>query len=442
MPSFVLIVFMFLPASLLVADTLWLRDGTIRENVEVEFRRDDVIIRHRSGKREMVRKSDVMRLQVAEVKVPPGEADEISALERQLEEMRRAGRQDDLLRDELRRAQEAGGRPREAREQAEKERVRENTSRGLIWQPRPDEDQLSVGGSFALGLIPGYSGSFRSGHTFGGGLLSVLEAVALLNAIDTGSAYKDYSDAQRSRVIVYAATRLYLTQLGYDYRGGITHRTIAGDAGGRTNSDKARYDNASYGFLLLLLFADGIYSAVTTSDWNDGSWEGPRSAVPTTPVERGILSTLYPGVGQIQAGEPVKGGLWAAAGTALLAAELSSEARLRRAQNDYTESSRGSFIKALVATVANVAVVDMYRWIAYASWQRRTELRRASRERKELLNGLIAFWTLNIFDAVFWSGKNEVVSSAPRVTPEIAYRPSSERGKPESFFGLRFTEAW
>ncbi len=426
------------------SDTLWLRDGTTRENVEVEFRREDVIVRHRSGKREILRKSDVMRLQVVEVRVPAGESDEIAALERELDELRRTGREDagGLLRDELRRAREAGGRPREAREKAEKDRVSGMASRGLIWQPRPDEDKLSVGGSFAMGLIPGYSGAFRSGHAFGGGLLSVLETVALVNALDTATAYKDYSDGERLRMILYVTTRFYLIDVGYDFRGGVTNRTIVGDSGARTNRDKTKYDNTSYGVLLLFLLCDGIFSGMAAADWNDGMWEGTASVVPTTPLQRGVFSALYPGAGQVQAGNQVKGGLWAAAGTALLAAEINAESQLRRAQDNYEETSDAVFTRVLLGTLNNVAVVDIHRWIAYSSWEKREAINRASKQRNNLFRGLAALWILNIVDAVFLSGRNEVVSSGPSVTPEISFRPGSESGKHDSFFGIRVSEAW
>ncbi len=51
-------------------------------------------------------------------------------------------------------------------EEAEKSRLAEATKNGDEWKARPEEEQINPWGNFALGLIPGYSGLYRTGVYF------------------------------------------------------------------------------------------------------------------------------------------------------------------------------------------------------------------------------------------------------------------------------------
>jgi len=180
----------------LFADMVVLRSGQKMENVKVTIGADKITVKTEDGRTEIYKKGSVKNVRIMpvhwkmnfstflknlkKIEKPKIVIDKNDAEAKRLAEEEEKKR----LEEEKRLADE------EERKLAEeeKERVAKASEKGSDWEPRAEEDLISPGGNAAFGLIPGYSGLYRTKNYVGGGIFSFLEVAALANVMDYSTA--------------------------------------------------------------------------------------------------------------------------------------------------------------------------------------------------------------------------------------------------------------
>lgn len=159
-----------------------------------------------------------------------------------------------------------------------------------LWRSRRRERKNAL-----LGLIPGYSGLYRTGSYLGGGLFTVLETAALVNFMDVYNAKKaptsymqylgssDYLAVNMNFAYIYSglaspaqsffssSAMVYFLQgtKVHNYSGSVTRRGIL-----RFGTENSFYIEKNYAAaaLGLLLAADAGISYLSAVSWNEGSY--------------------------------------------------------------------------------------------------------------------------------------------------------------------------
>lgn len=326
-----------LPVSVLRADVVTFRSGKVVSNVRTKVQRSSVVMVFPDGRSEEVSKRLLLRLQVLPVQLTGPDA-----------------------------TAPGGDAERTALLRKEAERVARTTARGDTWQPRPSAQQVSTSSNFARGLIPVYSGLYRTEDTKSALAFSALEGLLLVNLLDIATARPPepklgrldflagglvYLDLTADGILAPAisgAPLYYLSgtltgQIG-DVRGGLTGRRIVGKAATdfppwskqKQALRKARREAGAA--LALVLLADGMVSALAAQDWNQGQWTGKKGMPPTTAVGRALRSLVFPGWGQYHGGGKTKGVVFSSVGGGLLLASAIQNRRYRAAQQNYRNS--------------------------------------------------------------------------------------------------------
>ncbi len=414
--------------SQLSADRVSLKSGKVIENVKTSIEKTAVKIKYENGKLEALAKSDIKSLKITAVewktKTPTtpgttGPTAEQIALE----------------------AEE------------EKARVAIASERGDEFTPRAEEEMVSPWGNFALGLIPGYSGLYRTQSTWGAATFTVLESLTFLYAMDLQTAKKIESGYDRFGTggLVYIGSNLltvpsqastgnavigfglYSTTDTYGFEGGITGTEYVGVA--PSTASKRSYEKqkqTAFGILGILLFTDAIASYFSADSWNEGTYAGDTSdnfVRPTKPSARLLRSAFLPGWGQVYGGNKVKGYSWMAGGLLLLANVVGSEIAVSDAKKDYVGDRQAGFSSlitsytipnyySLPAETRQLQTLFLNSLLIDPDYQK---LETAVNNRNQAWTMYGVFWLLNLADSYFFSGKNE--SSAITITPGFNYSP-------------------
>ncbi|HMV77365.1 MAG TPA: DUF5683 domain-containing protein [Leptospiraceae bacterium] len=354
-------------------------------------------------------------------------------------------------------------------ETSEQERIREATVNGDEWQERPESEQISPFKNALLGLIPGYSGLYRTDNKLGGAVFTFLEITALLN-------YANIAGAKRQDI--------RYTQFLQDRQFGIFNLGLYNDNAGRGGTADTLINsfNSYYiqGFLLLkyrsnyigavdgkeilsaatgaelknqrttaavilgaVLAADAVASYLAASSWNEGIFQGAKTARPTTRLSRFIRSALFPGWGQMYGGNDLKGLGYFAMGGMLLANVIQKEVAAVQAMNDFNSYNflNRSINFLAVNQISRDSITSLFA-ADYLSGNTYQAAENAVRERNKAWTYYGAFWAWNLIDAVFLSGVNKT-STDLKVTPNVTYRNgfnSSGRYSLETYVTLAVTK--
>ncbi len=431
--------------SSLLADTVKLKNGKILDNVKSKIEKDAVIVKYENGKSESLPKSSISSIKVAAIDWKKKEVPPIPS------------NLDAKAQEEARKLAEL-----EAAKEAEEERLRvaEASAKGAEWTPRSDEEHISPWGNFALGLIPGYSGLYRTGNKWGGGAFTFLETIAVLGVADAYGAKRvagnPLSDGYagfgliglnpetRSTPIGTVLSNLILVQgfQLYGYEGGITGQPIA-EIGQAANSEGSLVKEQSrraavLGFILIM---DGIASYFSATAWNEGTFGGekdPNFVRPTRPIDRVFRSAFLPGWGQAYGGNSVKGYTWMAGAVGLLANAGAKETAVTEAQRSYRQYS--GFVSGLIGSQSGISadpITNSFLSSYLIGTPGFDNLSSAVAARNQAWSMYGAFWFLNLIDAYFFSGKND--TSRVSFVPSFQYVPVglfAGRAQFESHFSL------
>ncbi|MCZ8154680.1 MAG: DUF5683 domain-containing protein [Leptospira sp.] len=418
------------------ADRILLKNGKTIENVKSTIEKTSVKVKFENGKAESISKSEIKSIKVLAVQwkpVAPATPGTAGPTAEQL-------------------ALEA---------EEEKARVAIASERGDEFTPRAEEELVSPWGNFALGLIPGYSGLYRTQSTGRAIAFSVFETIALANFVDVMSAKKtahqiDATDfvlvsllnsgntSSASSTAIAAPILLFANITNaYGYEGGVSGRTIAEQAG--NNKAKAVLANqqaTAAGILGFLLITDAISSYFSAESWNEGTYGGEKSdpnfVRPTKPSSRLLRSAFLPGWGQVYSGDTIKGYTWMASGLGLLGYVVSTEQGVQGAYTKYKRDGNfGSvalpiFSGTLGFTTSTTSATDnlLTRVVLVETYQSesRTGFEAAVDKRNQAWSLYGVFWALNMLDAYFFSGKNFNQEGAIRILPDYSIQPVAIAG--------------
>ncbi|MCB1170282.1 MAG: hypothetical protein KDK25_08105 [Leptospiraceae bacterium] len=402
-----LLLFLLLTAPL-KADIVSFKNGRVEDNVKSRVLSSSVVMTFQNGTMETVPKAQLRSVKIRPVNWPPAEL---------------------------------AAKPAEA-QQAEEIRVAEASEKGDTWEPRPDDEKIDPWTSAGYGLIPGYSGYFRTGQDWKGYSFATLEALLVLNALDFSTASKDYeldrlapialifgqpfqtTEAETLRITALSYN-VYLAKQTYSLKGGITGRTffqVQNDPAAQKNTLRSAR-NQTYGALAFVLLLDGALSYLAADEWNQGVWTGPPGEQPVGAMDRGIRSLIFPGWGQMYAGQDSKGLAYMITGGALLLYAIASEQQLITAQRDYEAASdTASKFNTLDATGTVVNQNTLLGLKAALVYPARLEVEKRTSQRRQAVTIAASFWAFNVLDAIFLSGPSRNISIAPYVSPEeISY---------------------
>ncbi|TGL60698.1 hypothetical protein [Leptospira sarikeiensis] len=294
--------------------------------------------------------------------------------------------------------------PNAAEEIQERDRVQQLSEKGNIYTPRPEEDKISPVSNFFLGLIPGYSGLYRTKNYWGAGTFTVLELAATANLISISSRQGLHGGAFQGSSSVTAASQN-------------TQDTIFGEA-----------------ILGLLLLTDAVTSSIMASSWNEGTYSGEPlrfSPKKTTWYGRGFRSLLFPGWGQIYAEEPGKGYVFLTLGASLFAAGIYQDNHIRTARREYNADKDQILNSDRIVTYYNPYPVVRYEWDIplLSSNIIRAEGSKENLDDAKILRGniwgaLAAVWTISLLDAIFFSGNKDKLTSGFRFNFRV--QPNSQ----------------
>ncbi|MCG9876051.1 MAG: DUF5683 domain-containing protein [Leptospiraceae bacterium] len=416
--AFVGIILLLVISVSIHSDTISLKNGKVINNVKSTIEKSSVKVKYESGKIENILKSDIKSLRVLAVQWKPVAPTKPGTQGPSVEEL-----------------------SKEAEEEAE--RVAEASAKGSEFTPRPEEDEINPWGNFGLGLIPGYSGLYRTEETKTAITFTVLETIALLYAYDLYSAKKvnfGYSGLESGGAVVagslipsnQGATGTVVTAFGIynaetyvGFEGGLSGRNLVSPAQ-PSSSEKslATQRNTAYGILGFLLLTDGIMSYFSADSWNEGTFAGessPDFVRPTTAWSRTLRSTFLPGWGQIYGGDKWKGYSWMVGGIALLGNVGVKEAAVTGARTAYQKNPSIGGLLATATPNTNVFLAYSFSEPAYA------KLRSAVQQRNLAWSLYGAFWAINLVDAYFFSGK-EASEQKVTILPKFDYQPVAQVG--------------
>ncbi|MBE7411010.1 MAG: DUF5683 domain-containing protein [Leptospiraceae bacterium] len=408
------------------ADIVTFRSGKVVENVKTTILKDSVVIQYEEGRKETRPKGEIKSLKVR------------SVVWRLAEEKKRKQNAEAEARfaEEKRKAEEE-----------EKARVAEASEKGTDFELRAEEDKISPTKNAALGMIPIYSGAYRTGKMKTGIAMSILEGLALLNTLDFVTAKKkhtmtvgevgmlmmslpylpggQYASSQSSSMGSAGLIMFAGSINSQSYTGGITGRKIVNQIG--TNSVNERKINSvrtsTYAILVTTLLIDSIVSGFSASEWNEGTWTGDVGARPSTPGSRGIRSAFFPGWGQLYGGNTTKGSIFLTTGITLIATAMGLDNVVKGEQSKYRGNQNNImyyyYNETMTTSSTKLPNAAIYYLANSNSVNSRKAVGDAVKNRNNALGVLIGFWIYNIFDAVYFSGKSSQAGSF-QIRPEIS----------------------
>jgi len=423
------------------ADIVTFRSGKVVENVKTTIQKESVVIQYEEGRKETRPKAEIKSLKVRPV-----------VWKLNFSQMLKKAKEDkDAAKASAEEKRKAEAAALAKAEEEEKERVAMASEKGSDFELRAEEDKISPAGNFGMGLIPGYSGLYRTKNKGAAITFSVLESIALLNLADIATAKRTreskaeylplyfYEQAksvpagQFNMLSAFASQEVALgaawwirtgtATIGIE-KGGITGRVLAGEqaSAGRQDSVHKLNLGLSAGALLTFMLFDGIFSYLSANDWNEGSYSGEKSPgfiKPTTGWSRGVRSAFFPGYGQIYAGDKLKGGIYLFIGAALLIGAISAESEYSQAKKFYVREAFPLFYNSgMMDSLTGGKVNSLLIASSYIK-PRRDKVEETEQKTNVLINSLICFWVFNVFDAVFFSGVDK---------PKISFRPDFRLG--------------
>ncbi len=308
------------------ADTVIFKSGKEYKNVRTSVQREYVSVSHKDGTDETVLKKDLRKISFA----PSVWKKEEPARERLSEE----------------------------------DRLSEVAKEGNEWVERPEEEKISPLGNGALGLIPGYSGLYRTENYYGGAAFTFIE-LGLVGFISSKSSPSQNEDSNAKAV---------------------RNSQLSTGTGG----------------LCAVLLMDSMFSYYSARNWNEGKYQGQKTdpyARPTTGFSRFWRSALIPGWGQIYAGNTVKGGFFLGL-AGLFGAGLLSVNPVKNNAEEKVKNNENLLIYSLSASSLSLLRITFNQYNSS-----RVELDSRKEEESMILSGIALIWMLNIADAVFFSGK-------------------------------------
>ncbi|TGL33984.1 hypothetical protein EHQ52_05500 [Leptospira koniambonensis] len=295
--------------------------------------------------------------------------------------------------------------PNALEELQERNRVEQLSEKGNIFTPRAEEDKISPTSNFFLGLIPGYSGLYRTENYWGAGTFTVLELAALANLVSLSS------------------------------REGLHGGAFQGNTSATGSSQNAQDTIFGEAILGLLLLTDGVASSIMASSWNEGTYSGEPirfSPKKTDWYSRAFRSLLFPGWGQIYAEESYKGITFLTLGVSLLAAGIYQDDQIRTERRDYQSDKSRVESRYLSGTL----FANSYPYIPFRldepqflynimkADHSKESLDDAKVERGRIWGALAAIWTVSLLDAIFFSGNKDKLSSGVRFNFRV--QPNSQ----------------
>ncbi len=339
----------------------------------------------------------------------------------------------------------------------EEARVAEASVKGDEFIPRDPDEEINPWGNFALGLIPGYSGLYRTESKKAAITFSVLEVMALglfadvwgakrtstsIAGLETGGLIfspdiAGVSAEGRRAFELPVLVGVYGLTTFEGRKGGLSGYNYVN--AGQPASTQARYSEMKNVSLLLLasiLTADGIASYFAADAWNEGTYSGEKSkdfVRPTTPWSRALRSAFLPGWGQIYGGNTWKGAGWMLGGVALLGNVIVNEAEVTDAKKKYQNNSGGIFgtlVGSLYATRQNpVASSDekltsslTFGYLLSEPTYQRLKSSVADRNLAWTMYG--GYLIVNIIDAYFFSGVTAPSAGSVLFKPGFSYQPA------------------
>ncbi len=408
-------------ASPLAADTVYLKNGRTISNVQVEIRSGGVRVRHPDGRLETLPARQLARVQMGPVRAGTVRRARPAPAPRRPTPQTPVTNQNN-----------SATAPTADVDQEERDRVARASTKGDTWRPRPDAERVHPFGNLALGLLPVYSGLYRTGSTGGAIAFSVLEAALLVNALDFATATRDAHVWNRYDTLAGGLALYDLTQDGVlipaisgpallylngglsnqitDMRGGITRRRLmraqAADLPPFSKQERefSRLKRQAYGMLALALLADGFASYLSASEFNLGSWSGPHSQRPTTPAGRALRSLVLPGWGQFYSDQALKASIIAGTAGALVIASGLQSYKVRRARQAYESSIGDNLIFGGIAKLSGYSDETGYLITRAISDPLRENAARQERDYRNILGLTAAFWIYNVVDALLGPG--------------------------------------
>ncbi|MEI1276994.1 DUF5683 domain-containing protein [Leptospira venezuelensis] len=287
----------------------------------------------------------------------------------------------------------------------ERNRVEQLSEKGNIFTPRAEEDKISPTSNFFLGLIPGYSGLYRTGNYWGAGTFTVLEVAAAANLISLSS------------------------------REGLHGGAFQGNTYATGSSQNAQDTILGEAILGLLLLTDGVTSSIMASSWNEGTYSGEPirfSPKKTSWYSRASRCLVFPGWGQIYAEESYKGITFLTLGVSLLAAGIYQDDQIRTERRDYQLDKNRVESRYITGTLN----ANSYPYIPFRldepqflynimkADHSKENLDDAKIERGNIWGALAALWAVSLLDAIFFSGDNDKLSS--KVHFNFRIKPNSQ----------------
>ncbi len=153
---FLLILFPYIS---IFSDTVIFKSGRILENVKTRMDRGTIRIISEDGKTQVVSKKEIKKVTFLYTNWKP---------------LQQKKKEEQIIQEE-----------------EEKDRVAELSADGNEWEEREEEDKLNPTSNALLGLIPGYSGLYKTQNYKGAILFSVVETLAFLNFLDIATAKKE-----------------------------------------------------------------------------------------------------------------------------------------------------------------------------------------------------------------------------------------------------------
>ncbi|HNI99977.1 MAG TPA: DUF5683 domain-containing protein, partial [Leptospiraceae bacterium] len=371
--KFVFIFFLTFFSSLL-PDTVSFKSGKIDENVKARMQKRTILIQYEDGRSAEVSKKEIKQVKFSSVvwntKIP-----------------------ENLDMDEKKKFMEK----LEAEEEA---RLANETQEGSEWIERPENEQISPWANAGLGLIPGYSGMYRTGNNVSGINFSMAE-VGLLSVI----AYSRLANKAKHNIVGEEINKSNLQNL----------RNAANIAGAA---------------LIGILSLDAYLSYDNAVQWNTGTYIGEKYPIkPSSPLSRLWRSAIFPGWGQIYAKENAKGSLFLGSSILLISTQIYMQNNVNILKN---ESATYSFNSWLVTNyvLQSIGIYDIS--VLYSSKaSTRTELKSAQTQLSTFTSVFLILYTYNLIDAYFNSGVNpddKEEETAIQFKPNFSVQPVLDNG--------------
>jgi hypothetical protein len=429
------------------ADGVFLKNGREIPNVKTTIDKTSVRIKYESGKTEILSKSEIKSLKISIVNWKPSKPTppkvEDTSTDQQTKADESKSKEDTLVPNPIETDEE----------EQERMRVAEASEKGEEFIPRADEDIINPWGNFARGLIPGYSGLYKTEDTKTAITFSTLEIAALLYALDLQTATKQrtgYDSLYPGGFLVFGAQAannpgssiypvesflLYSVVVEsrfYGYQGGLTGNDyVSPNTFQAANRDLMEQRSAALAGLGLLLGADAISSYFAADSWNEGSFGGSTSkdfVKSTKPSSRLFRSTFLPGWGQVYGGDKGKGYSWMVGGILLFANAIRSETHVLEARDNYQRNKDSQSLNFVVPFLPDNGALSsgekLQRNLLFsylASEPKFDALESAVRQRNQAWSMYGAFLLMNCIDSYFFSGING--SGSLSILPRFEYQP-------------------